>query len=107
MDLLYQRYASPFSLIDGMLIAGRFDAFVIEFVDAINKERKAKADEEIARLQWEHWLIRIHDMTFDEYRKSIHETQELQEMSAKQIETTVQDALNILKNFTPNKEDGG
>lgn len=107
MDLLFQRYASPLSLMDGMLRAGSFVHFIEEFVKTINHEIEMENEDKIFRIQWEFWLLRVHDMSFDEYRNAIETDKNMEEMTASDIETTVQDSLNILKNFTPNKEKGG
>lgn len=98
MDLLYQRYASPFSFMDRMIDTGRFAEFVDEFIKTYNKEKEDDLD-------WEYFLHKVYDMTFKEFKEQIKVNSETQNMSVKNIETTVNNSLDILNNFTP-KEGG-
>lgn len=99
MDLLYQRYASPFSFIDGMILTGRFGEFVENFVQTINEEKEEKNT-------WDFWLHRVWEGSFAEFKERLRIDNENQNMSKGTIETTVQDSLNILKNFNPQNEGG-
>lgn len=94
MDLLYQRYASPFSFIDGMLQAGRFTDFVYNFIETTNKEKEDKA-------RWDIYLHRIYDKSYSEWIEEVENDNKNQKMTAGTIETTVQNSLNILQNFNP------
>lgn len=94
MDLLYQRYASPFSFMDGMISTGRFTEFVEDFVKMVSKEKEDKLD-------WEYFLHKVYDMSFNEFKEEIKTNKENQEMSEQTIETTVKNSLDILKNFKP------
>ena len=94
MDLLYQRYASPFSFINGTLSAGQFTDFVVEFIKTINKEKEEK-------YKWDIYLHRVFDKSYDEWNKELENNKNNRSMSADKIETTVQDSLNILNNFKP------
>ena len=99
MDLLYQRYASPFSFIDGMLLTGRFTEFVVEFVNTRNKELEEEKS-------WEFYLHSGYEGTFEDFMKEQEANKQNQDMSKRTIETTVQNSLNILQNFKPMKEGG-
>ena len=94
MDLLFKRYASPFSFIDGMIQTGRFYEFVVEFIKKNNQEKEDKFD-------WEFFLHKVYDITYKEFKEHIKTNIETQNMSAKTIETTVKDSLKILGNFKP------
>ena len=94
MDLLFKRYASPFSFIDQYLRSGCFDEFVEQFVDTINKERKHKHN-------WEFYLHRVLDKSYDEFIEAIEVEQENQNMTEADIETTIKNSRNILANFNP------
>ena len=94
MDLLYQRYASPFSFMDEMINTSRFCEFVDNFVSTYNKEREDKLD-------WEYFLHKVYDMTFKDFKEHIKINSETQNMTKKNIETTITDSLNILGNFNP------
>ena len=94
MDQLFKRYADPFSFMDGMIQAGRFFDFVVYLVKMINQEKEEKMD-------WELWLHKVWDKSFDEFKTEIETDTANRNMSAETIETTVQESLDILKNFTP------
>lgn len=94
MDLLFQRYASPFIFLNGMIQTHRFSEFVDEFIKTVHKEKEEKT-------QWEFYLHRVFDKSFDEFRKEIKVNQDNQNMSESQIEATVLHSNNILKNFNP------
>ena len=96
MDLLFKRYASPFLFVDGMIQTGRFHDFVVDFIKTINQEEEDKLD-------WEFFLHKVWEGTFQEFKDDIKTNKQNQSMSARTIETTVQDSMNILKNFTPDK----
>ena len=101
MDLLFKKYASPFLFIDGMLQSDRFSEFVDDFIQASNKETEVENKDKEMRLLWELWLHRIFDMTFPEYMKEIEISKGHQNISEKEIETTLQNTSDILNNFNP------
>lgn len=100
MDLLSVRYANPCFFMDGMIETGRFEEFVVNFVDTINQENKDKT-------LWDVYLHRVTDMTYSEFLEKIENEEKLQNMTEETIETTVQESLNILQNFNPNEKQGG
>lgn len=100
MDLLFKRYASPFLFMDGMIETGRFTEFVVDFIKTINREKEDQLD-------WEFWLHKVWEGTFEEFKKGVEANRQNQSMSEQAIETTVQDSLDILKNFNPPPEEGG
>ena len=96
MDLLHKRYASPFSFMDGMIQSGRFTDFIVNFVETINKEQEEQHS-------WEFYLHKVSEGSYLEFRESMETDKRNQNMSKRTIETTVQESMNILKNFTPAK----
>ena len=98
MDLLFKRYASPFLFMDGMIHAGRFDEFVIDFIKTVNLELEEKYD-------WEFFLHKVYDKSYKEFKEEIKTNQQNQEMSQGNIEATIQHSMDIMKNFNP--EQGG
>ena len=98
MDLLYQRYASPFSYIDGMIQTGRFREFVQFFWNTVHKEK----DEETS---WQYYLHRVFEGSFADFKAELKNNNEHQNMSERTMETTINHSLNILNNFNP--ETGG
>lgn len=83
---------------DGMIQAGRFDEFVIDFIKAVNLELEEKYD-------WEFFLHKIYDKSYKEFKEEIKTNQQNQEMSERNIEATIQHSMNILNNFNP--DEGG
>lgn len=96
MDLLFKRYASPFSFVDGMIKTGRFCEFINKFVKTTNEEK----DE--AKL-WEFWLHKVHSKTYNDFKEELKTDSQNQTMSKETIEATVQSSLDILKTFKPNQ----
>ena len=96
MDLLFKKYASPFSLLDGYIQTSRMCEFLQAFV-----EQKTEDD------RWEYFLHKVWDnRSFTEFCQSLQTSQDLQEMSEEDIETTIKKSMNILGNFNPDKEEG-
>ena len=79
---------------DGMIRTGRFCEFVGNVVKASNKEKEDK-------MNWEFWLHKVFEGTFNDFLKEIETNEQNQSMSKQAIETTVQNSLDILKDFKP------
>lgn len=94
MDLLSQRYASPYFFMDGMIQTGRLCEFVDDFLIA-----NQKAEEE--KVSWEFYLHKVYEGTYEEFKQTLETTKELQNMSVDDIETTVIHSIDILNNFNP------
>lgn len=95
MDLLFKRYASPFSFIDGMMQSGRFDEFVVELVSTVNKE---KEDESL----WEFYLHKVSSETsFKDFVEEVETDSKNQSMTEQDKASTVNMAMDILNNFIP------
>ena len=96
MDLLFKRYADPFSLMNGYIQTSRFCEFIHNFV-------KQKAEDD----KWEFFLHKVWDKTFPEFCESLQTSQDLQEMSDDDIEATIKQSMNILGNFNPETMEEG
>lgn len=99
MDLVSKRYSNPCFFMDGMIQTGRFSEFVSGFIDAINTEREN-------RNNWEFFLHKVWEGSYNDFMKDIETNKEIQSMSKKDIEATVQDSMNILHGFNPNEKGG-
>ena len=95
MDLLFKRYADPFSLLTGYIQTSRFCEFINTFCG-----QKIEDD------RWEYFLHTVWDKSFSEFCDALQMSQDLQEMSEDDIEATVKKSMNILGNFNPEKEEG-
>lgn len=95
MDLLFKRYADPFSLLNGYIQTSRFCEFIQEFI-----KQKTQDD------RWEYYLHKVWGQSFDEFCETLQTSQEQRAMSDAEIETTVKKSMDILGNFNPVKEEG-
>lgn len=95
MDLLFKRYADPFSLLTGYIQTCR----MCEFIHAL-LEQKVEDD------RWEFFLHKVWDKSYPEFCESLRTSQDLQRMSDDDIETTIKKSMNILGNFNPEQEEG-
>ena len=96
MDLLYQRYASPFSFIDGMILSGRFLEFVRSFWKNVHEEKNEEKS-------WEFYLHRVFEGSFEDFMEKQKNDAEHRNLSERTIETTIIQTNSILKNFNPEK----
>lgn len=95
MDLLFKRYASPFLLLDGYIQTSR----LCEFIDTFCKQK-------IEDDRWEFFLHKVWDKSYPEFIEAMQTSQELHNMSEKDVENTIQKSMNILQNFSPQGGEG-
>ena len=95
MDLLFKRYADPFSLVDGYIQTGRFCEFIGAFFAQKNEDDR-----------WEFFLHKVWDKSYADFCATLQVTQDLQAMSETSIEATVKKSMDILGNFNPDREEG-
>ena len=89
MDLLFKRYASPYLLVDEMILAGQFSDFVTQLTEY-------DADQNL----WEFFLHKVDGQSFNDWKASL-DAEQSNQMSDDQIETTINDSYFILNNFEP------
>ena len=89
MDLLFKRYASPFLLLDEIILTDKLTEFVSHIVDETNNEQ-----------EWEFFLHKVFDKSFREFKESLRTTERPREMSKLDIETTIKDSLDICLLYT-------
>lgn len=94
MDLLFSRYASPFVLLDNLLLTNSLSDFIDDMFKLINEERKEKT-------QWEFFLHKVYDKTWKEFIDEINISNEQKEID---LGATLKKSKNMLKNFTPESE---
>lgn len=90
MDLLYRRYASPFSFIDGMIRTGRFHEFVVSFWNTTKKEESEERN-------WQYFLHKVFEGSYEDFKKELKTSSENRNMSERTIETTIKQSMNILQ----------
>lgn len=92
MDLLFKRYASPFSLLDEYISAGRMFEFIDKLLEIRNQEQENDT-------LWEFYLHKVFDKSYSEFLKEI----EKRTVPDKPIdvETTINDSFKLLNDFSP------
>ena len=95
MDLLFKRYADPFSLMNGYIQTSRMCEFIQAFIEQKTEDER-----------WEYFLHKVWDKTYSEFCEALQTSQDLQQMSDEDIEMTVKKSMNILGNFNPDQEEG-
>ena len=94
MDLLFKRYASPFLFMGETIRSNRFDEFVFEFVQTVNKENEEQTS-------WEFYLNKVQEGSFKDFVDELENNKNNQEMTEEKIEEIVQHSMKILNNFDP------
>lgn len=97
MDLLFKRYASPYSFIQGMIDTGRFEEFVTNFVLTVNKEKSDKTD-------WEFFLHKVFDKSYNEWQEEVRTINKNQQISEVDVETTIKHTNDIINQFNSQNE---
>ena len=87
MDLLFKRYASPFLLLDSLILTNSLNNFISDFIGFVNKDK-----------EWEFFLHKIYDQTWDEFSDSIKQCDDHEPID---LGATLIKSKNILNNFTP------
>lgn len=87
MDLLFKRYTSPFILLDSLILTNSLNNFISDFIDFVNKDK-----------EWEFFLHKIYDQTWDEFSDSIKQSDDNEPID---LGATLIKSKNILNNFTP------
>lgn len=95
MDLLFKRYASPFSIINQMIVLERFNEFVTEFIIIKNEDTDNDT----------FWQMYLHsaflECTYDEFKSKLGIRKESEPVEKVNFETTIQASREILNNFKP------
>lgn len=93
MDLLFSRYASPFLLLDNMIMTGRLS----EFVSEIMQIRNAEKDDQTL---WEYFLHKVFDKSYADFlREAKNPAHSEAAVSQDNLETTIKDSYNMLNDF--------
>ena len=93
MDLLFTRYASPFVLLDGLILTNSLNSFVDDFFDFIIEERKEKTE-------WEFFLHKVYDKSWSEFSDGIEQSN-TDNSDPIDLGATLMKSKNMLNNFTP------
>ena len=91
MDLLFKRYASPFILIDNLILIGSSSSFIDDLIDFINKEKKEQ-------INWEFFLHKVFDKSWKKFCEEVSQPIDDKEID---LGATVKKSKDMLNNFTP------
>ena len=94
MDLLFKRYASPFVLLDNLLLTNSLDNFIVDLFDIINREREEQT-------QWEFFLHKIYDESWNDFCNRIKSEEQSKTVD---LGATLTKSSEMLINFTPDNE---
>ena len=91
MDLLFKRYASPFLLIDQLILTNGLDKFIDDLFEFMGEEKQEQT-------KWEFFLHKIYDKSWKEFCNEIEVSNVENNVD---IGETLIKSKNILTNFTP------
>ena len=86
MDLLFEKMADPFRLLDQLILNGDLLEWTLEFIDDQND-----------RQLWDVWLHKVFDKSFEDFKKTIMGS----EPNEEQLETTISESKSIINGFIP------
>lgn len=92
MDLCFKRYASPFSLLDHLIMYRSLSAFVTQMWNEYNDE-----------LLWDLYLRSTMEESFEDFKYRIRNRGD---MTKEEIETTINTSKNMLNSFKPLQKGG-
>lgn len=96
MDLLFTRYADPFSFMDQAIMCGRFHEVIMDIINIKNEETE---DDSL----WEYYLHHpFIEISFEEFKRRLGI--DIKKPSAQNLEATVHNSAQILNGFVPDME---
>ena len=95
MDLLFKRYANPYIFLDSMIKNRRFEDFVIKFAKTITKEKEDQQN-------WEFFLHKVWNGTYQEFIDDLEITKRNLNMSKEREREIIEHSNYIMDNFKPN-----
>ena len=95
MDLLSQRYASPFLLLDEFIRLNQLHEFICEVLETM-------AEEKVHKARWEFYLAKVYDMSFEAYVE-LCEKGNQEEASLDDIGDILASSKGMLEGFSPER----
>ena len=96
MDLLFKRYASPFVLLDNLILTSSSYAFINDLLKFINEEKEEQ-------IRWEFFLHKVFDKSWKEFCDELIAQESINDEKI-DLGATVKKSKNMLNNFTPESE---
>ena len=89
---MFKRYSNPFSLFDELIESNQFNDFIV----TLNTKY-------IEDLEYDLWLHKVYDKSFEEFKKDISISRDAQAgyMNEEDVKATVKKSNEIFSNFTP------
>lgn len=91
MDLLFTRYASPFLLLDQLILTNSLSGYIDDLFTIISEEKQEQT-------MWEFFLHKVYDKTWKEF---CEETKISNNTKDVDLGETVLKSKTMLSNFTP------
>ena len=91
MDLLFTRYASPFLLVDELILTNSLSGYIDELFTIISEEKQEQT-------MWEFFLHKVYDKTWKEFCKETKIPNDTKDID---LGETVLKSKKMLSNFTP------
>ena len=90
--MVFKRYSSPFSLFDELIESNQFNDFIV----TLNTKY-------IEDLEYDLWLHKVYDKSFEEFKKDISISRDAQAgyMDEEDVKATVKKSNEILSKFKP------
>ena len=95
MDLLFKRYASPFVLLDNLILTNSLLSFITDLFNFIKEENEE-------RVLWEFFLHKVFDKNWGDYLKETKTSNENHENV--DLNATIRKSFDMLQDFTPDSE---
>ena len=86
MGLLFEKYATPFLLVDELISNSDFSEWIDSFIESTNED-----------MIWEMWLHKDYEKSFEDFKNSILK----KPVTEEDLETTVLESKQLLDNFVP------
>lgn len=86
MDLLSQRYANPYIILDDFIRLGQLHDFSIKILKMIS-------DEQVEKIRWEFYLHKVFDKSYAEYVAEC----ELEQKKTEDTTMPTEEAMNIIE----------
>ena len=91
MDLLFTRYASPFLLLDQLILTNSLSGYIDELFTIISEEKQEQT-------MWEFFLHKIYGKTWKEFCDDVEISNDTKDVD---LGETVLKSKTMLSNFTP------
>ena len=91
MDLLFTRYASPFLLLDQLILTNSLSGYIDDLFTIISEEKQEQT-------MWEFFLHKVYDKTWKEFCEETKFSNDTQDVD---LGETVLKSKTMLSNFTP------